>query len=108
MIGTLKRTCRDDDVPRFDDTAGSLRAEACAVRLRRKRRDLNAAANRGRYPFRVGDEIVDDLVSGGKAILIDPGEGHARETGHAKLGRWRPENPIVPSASARRSDAARG
>jgi hypothetical protein len=41
-----------------------------------QRLDLDATADGGRDLFRVGDEIVDDLMLGREAIGIDAGESH--------------------------------
>ena len=70
----LKRPGRGNHVPRFDHPFGGFSAETRTVGLCQQCRDLDAAANRSRDPLGVGDEIVDDLVSGGEAVRIDPGE----------------------------------
>ena len=45
-----------------------------------KRLYLYATADGGCDLFRVSDEIVDDLVFGGKAIGVDAGKRHARKS----------------------------
>ena len=93
---TLKRTGRHDYMVGLDDALGGLRTEAGTARLSTKGRNFNSTVDRSGDLLRVCDEVVYDLVSGRKAILI-AGKGHA---GKSIVPGWPIGNQGIPPFGA--------
>ena len=93
----MKRPRGEDDIGGLDHALGGFGAKSGASGILVECRYFDAAADRGGDLFRIGVEILDDPLLGGKALRIDAGE---RQGGKSVVPRRTVGDERIPPLGA--------